>query len=113
MIPFFHLSFVQCEQVKFRPKKNVKIKVCHNVVAVGTVGRGGGTVPCGAHLSSFAVLWFPDSKQVPIYCWADREFSTRRIAKPGFELTTFRRLSTSLPHNRVVLTTRSRHFSTE
>ena len=49
MIPMSHLSFVQCEQIKFRPKKNVTIKVSHSVVAVGIVaggrvGRGGG---CG------------------------------------------------------------------
>ena len=37
-----HLSFVQCEQVKFRPKKKVKIKVSYSVVAVGTVGWGEG-----------------------------------------------------------------------
>ena len=48
MIPMSHLSFVQCEQIKFRPKKNVKMKVSHSVVAVGIVagergsaGRGG------------------------------------------------------------------------
>ena len=35
MIPMSHLSFVQCEQIKFRPKKNVKMKVSHSVVAVG------------------------------------------------------------------------------
>ena len=29
MIPMSHLSFVQCEQIKFRPKKN--IKVSHSV----------------------------------------------------------------------------------
>ena len=33
-----HLSFVQCEQVRFRPKKKVKVKVTHSVVA----GTGGG-----------------------------------------------------------------------
>ena len=33
-----HLSFVQCEQVNFRPKKKVKIKVSHS----GGGGRGGG-----------------------------------------------------------------------
>ena len=43
MIPLSLLSFVQCEQVKFRSKKKVKIKVCHGVVAVGTV-RGEITV---------------------------------------------------------------------
>ena len=42
MSPLSHLSFVQCEQVKFRPKKKVKIKVSHNVVAVGIVGWGVG-----------------------------------------------------------------------
>ena len=47
MIPLSHMSFVQCEQVKFRPKTKVKIKISHSVVAVGTVffgGGGGGTV---------------------------------------------------------------------
>ena len=44
MIPMSHLSFVQCEQMKFRPKKNVKMKVSHSVVAVGIVARGGGGV---------------------------------------------------------------------
>ena len=65
----------------------------------------------GANPSSFAVLCFPDSKQVTIYFGDDREFSSRRIAKPWFELTTSRQLSASVPHNRVVLTTRSRHFA--
>ena len=41
MIPMSHLSFVQCEQIKFRPKKNVKMKVSHSVVAVGIVAGGG------------------------------------------------------------------------
>ena len=43
MIPMSHL-FVQCEQIKFRPMKNVNMKVSHSVVAVGIVagGRGGG-----------------------------------------------------------------------
>ena len=40
MIPMSHLSFVQCEQIKFRPKKNVTIKVSHSVVAVGIVAGG-------------------------------------------------------------------------
>ena len=40
MIPMFHLSLVHCEQVKFRPKKNVNIKVSHSVVAVETVVEG-------------------------------------------------------------------------
>ena len=67
----------------------------------------------GTNLSPFPVLCFPDAKQVPIYSWVDRECSSRQMAKPGFELTTSRRLSASLPHNRVVLTTRSRDFSSE
>ena len=43
MIPMSHL-FVQCEQIKFRPMKNVNMKVSHSVAAVGIVagGRGGG-----------------------------------------------------------------------
>ena len=45
MVPLSHLSFVLCEQVKYRPKKKVKIKASHSVVAVGTVcvwvGGGG------------------------------------------------------------------------
>ena len=45
MIPLSHLSFVQSEQVKFRRKKKVKINVCHSVVAVGTMGDGGGVAP--------------------------------------------------------------------
>ena len=46
MDPLSHLSFVLCEQVKFRPKKKVKIKVSHSIVAVGTVCVcvGGGRV---------------------------------------------------------------------
>ena len=48
MVPLSHLSFVLCEQVKYRPKKKVKIKASHSVVAVETVcvwwvaGGGGG-----------------------------------------------------------------------
>ena len=44
MIPMSHLSFVHYEQIKFRPKKNVKMKVSHSIVAVGIVagGKGGG-----------------------------------------------------------------------
>ena len=50
MIPMPHFFFfVQCEQRKFRPEKNVKMKVSHSVVAVGIVagergerGTGGG-----------------------------------------------------------------------
>ena len=41
MIPISHLSFVQCEQIKFRHKKNVKMKVFHSVVAVGIVAGEG------------------------------------------------------------------------
>ena len=56
MIPMSHLSFVQCEQLKFRPKKNDKMKLYHSVVAVGIVrgegeardggGRGGEFMSC-------------------------------------------------------------------
>ena len=55
MIPLSHLSFVQCEQIKFQPMKNVKMKVSHSVVAVGIVaggardrerGGGGGFMSC-------------------------------------------------------------------
>ena len=53
MIPLSHLSFVQCEQIKFQPMKNVKMKVSHSVVAVGIVAggardreRGGGGDSC-------------------------------------------------------------------
>ena len=42
MIPMSHLSFVQCEQIKFRPKKNVKMKVPHSVMALGIVAGVGG-----------------------------------------------------------------------
>ena len=42
MIPMSHLSFLQCEQIKFRPKKNVKMKVSQSVVAVAIVAGGGG-----------------------------------------------------------------------
>ena len=42
MIPMSHLSFVQCEQIKFRPEKNVKMKVSHSVVDSGG-GEGGGS----------------------------------------------------------------------
>ena len=40
MIPLSHLLLVHCEQVKFRPKKNVNTKVSHSVVAIGTVVEG-------------------------------------------------------------------------
>ena len=53
MIPMSHLSFVQCEQIKFRPKKNVKMKLSYSVVAVGIVagvregwGRGREFMSC-------------------------------------------------------------------
>ena len=36
------LSFVQCDQIKVRPKKNVKMKVSYSVVAVGIVAGGMG-----------------------------------------------------------------------
>ena len=50
-----HLLFVQCEQLKFRPKKNDKMKVYHRVVAVGIVagGRGGGSARRGGGEGGF------------------------------------------------------------
>ena len=33
MIPMSHLSLVQCEQIKFRSKKNVKMKVSQKKVS--------------------------------------------------------------------------------
>ena len=48
MISMSHLSFVQCEQIKFRPKKNVKKKVSQCVVAVGIVAGRGGTAGRGS-----------------------------------------------------------------
>ena len=51
MIPMFRLSFVQCDQIKFRPKKNVKMKVSHSVVAVGIVAGGRGVARDGGFTS--------------------------------------------------------------
>ena len=34
------MLFVQCEPVKFRPKKKIRIKASHSVVVVGTAGVG-------------------------------------------------------------------------
>ena len=42
-----HLSFEQCEQIKFRLKKNVRMKVSHSVVAVGIVAGGRGAAQDG------------------------------------------------------------------
>ena len=60
MIPMSHLSFVQCEQIKFRPKKNVKMKVSHIVVAIAIVvgmkkrgGGGGERGTGGIHVMSY------------------------------------------------------------
>ena len=52
MNPMSHLSFVQCEQIKFRPKKNVKMKVSHSVVAVVIVTWGCGGEG-GIHVMSY------------------------------------------------------------
>ena len=41
---------MQCEQIKFRPKKNVKMKVSHSVVAVGIVAGEGGGVGDSCHV---------------------------------------------------------------
>ena len=109
---------MQCEQVKFWPEKKIEIKVSHSVVAVGTVGAG--AAPYLRH-SNWKVEPIPLNSLFYAHLIQNRypfivgltEFSSRRIAKPGFELPTSRRISASLPHNRVVLTTRSRHFFTE
>ena len=42
MIPMSHMSFVQCEQIKFQLKTNVKMKASHSVVTVGIVAGEGG-----------------------------------------------------------------------
>ena len=42
-----HMSFVQCDQIKFRLKKNVKMKLSHSVVAVGIVAGGRGVARDG------------------------------------------------------------------
>ena len=62
----------------------------------------------GAHPSPFAALSFTNSKKVPIYCWVDREFSSRRMAKPSLELT---RYGDFLRYSRAALTTRPRRLS--
>ena len=62
----------------------------------------------GAHPSPFAALSFPNSKKVPIFCWVDREFSSRRMAQPSLELT---RYGDFLHHSRAALTTQPRRLS--
>ena len=52
MIPMSHLSFVQCEQLKFRPKKNDKMKVYHDDVAVWIVVGERGARDGGIHVIS-------------------------------------------------------------
>ena len=49
MIPLSHLSFVQCEHVKSRPKKRVEIKVFDSALAIGTMGAGVGGGGVGRH----------------------------------------------------------------
>ena len=51
MIPLSHLSFVQCEQVKSRPKKKVKIKVPHTVVAVRAWAQRPSSMTCISAIS--------------------------------------------------------------
>ena len=54
MIPMSHMSFVQCEQIKFRPKTNVMMKVSHSVVTVGIVaGEGGSAGQLGGFMSCY------------------------------------------------------------
>ena len=55
MIPLSHLSFVQCRQEKFRPKKKVKLKVFHSVVMVG--GGGGGAGKAAKHDMNFCYFF--------------------------------------------------------
>ena len=51
----------------------VKLMVSHSLVAIGGVlVRGTADERWGPSLS--AALSFPNSKQVPIYCWIDRVF---------------------------------------
>ena len=89
MIPLSHLSFVQCVQVKVRAEKKVEIYVFHRVVAVGTVGAGGGAAPylrrSKWNREPILLLWLSyvfliRSKHVPIYFYVYREFSSSRIA---------------------------------
>ena len=51
MIPMSHLSFVQCEQLKFRPKKNDVMKVLHSVV-----GRGWGGIHVMSHMTRISAM---------------------------------------------------------
>ena len=62
----------------------------------------------GAHPPPFAALSFPYSNKIPIFCWVDREFSSRRMAQPSLELTRYGDL---LHHSRAALTTRLRRLS--
>ena len=50
----------------------------------------------GVHPSPFAAPSVPGSKKVPIYCLADRGFSSRRMAKPGPEVIKLFSCSTQL-----------------
>ena len=55
MIPLSHLSSVQCEQVKFRPSKKVRIKVTHSVEAAGW-GWGAGSKAVKHGLNFFNLI---------------------------------------------------------
>ena len=60
----------------------------HNIMAVGAAGvRGPLYIKGATHLSPFVALFFPDSKQIPLYCWVT-EIPSHWMAKPGFEVTT-------------------------
>ena len=65
-------------------KGNVKSRVitCESPSNIGLYLEG------GAYPSLCAAFCFPDSKRGLICCRADREFSSRRIAKPGLEIRT-------------------------
>ena len=79
---------------KRNSKKKVKIKVIHSVVVVGTVMGGGHRILGAANGKwnpslSFRCHAFLIRNRYPfIVGWT--EFSSRRIAKPGFKLTTSR-----------------------
>ena len=50
------------------------VKVSHSIVTVGAVGaRGPLYLLEHSYPSLLTVSSFPESKQVPIYCWVDRE----------------------------------------
>ena len=53
----------------------VKVNISHSQIAIGAVGLETCVqqMKGGAHSSLLAVLFFPNSKKIPIYCWVDRK----------------------------------------